>query len=102
MPESKPVVGIDLGGTNIQVGVVSPDFKVIARAKRKTKPDDGREKVLDRIADGVAEACTAARLSVPDIAGVGIGAPGAIDRDNGVVLEAVNLRWNNVTLADLL
>src|SRR5437870_1758816 len=54
MPDRKPVAGIDLGGTNIQIGVVSGDHKVIARAKRKSKPEEGRDKVLDRIADGVA------------------------------------------------
>lgn len=103
MPEStKPVVGIDLGGTNVQIGIVNRDYKVIARAKRKTKPEEGRDKVLDRIADGVAEACEAAKISTVDLAGAGIGAPGAIDRGSGTVLEAVNLRWNNVALSELL
>ncbi len=43
MPSAKPYVGIDLGGTNMQVGVVSADLKMLSRAKRKTKPDEGRD-----------------------------------------------------------
>jgi glucokinase len=102
MPDSKTVVGIDLGGTNIQVGVVNGGYKVVGRAKRKSKPDEGRDRVIDRIVDGVSEACTAAKISPGDLGAVGIGAPGAIDHSSGTVIEAVNLRWDNVPLADLL
>jgi len=102
MAESRPVVGIDLGGTNIQIGVVSPDYKVVGHAKLKTKADDGRDAILDRIVEGIAEACTDAKIKPADLAAIGIGAPGAIDPTTGVVLEAVNLRWDNVPLAELL
>jgi glucokinase len=102
MPNKKPIVGIDLGGTNIQVGVVSPEFKVLARAKRKTKADEGRDGVIGRILDGIAEACQEAKIKQSDLAAVGIGAPGVIEPESGTVLEAVNLRWNDVPLAQLL
>lgn len=102
MPPTKPVVGIDLGGTNVQIGIVGPEHKVIGAAKRKTKPDEGRDAVLARIADGIEEACTQAKTRIGELAGVGIGAPGAIDPATGTVLEAVNLRWNDVPLAKLM
>lgn len=99
MAFTKPIVGIDLGGTNMQVGVVSPDFKILGRAKLKTKADQGYQAVLDRIVQGIAEACGEAKLTQADIAAVGIGAPGPIDPRTGVVLEAVNLRWTEAPLA---
>jgi glucokinase len=102
MPSKKPIIGVDLGGTNIQVGVVSPEFKVLAHAKRKTKADEGRDAIIGRIVDGIGEACAAASVKPTDIAAVGIGAPGVIEPKSGVVLEAVNLRWNEVPLAQLL
>lgn len=102
MPTKKPIVGVDLGGTNIQIGVVGSDFKVLARAKRKTKADEGSSAVIQRIADGIAEACAEAKLKVSDCAAVGIGAPGVIEPGSGIVLEAVNLRWNEVPLAALM
>lgn len=99
---TKPFVGVDLGGTNMQIGVISPDLKLLAPAKRKTKADEGLEGVLGRVVSGVQEACQTAGLRLSDIGGLGIGAPGAIDPYRGMVLEAVNLRWKNVPLADLL
>lgn len=102
MPNQRPVVGIDLGGTNMQIGVVSPELKVVARAKRKSKADEGRDAVIGRVVEGVREACAEAGITPADLAAVGIGAPGAVDPVSGVVLDAVNLRWNDVPLAKIL
>lgn len=98
----KPVIGIDLGGTNMQIGVVGEGGKVLGTARKKTKAADGMEAVLSRLSEGVIEACAEAKLSLKDIAAVGIGAPGAVDPIKGVVLEAVNLRWSDVALANIL
>ncbi len=107
MPKAtKPAVGIDLGGTNMQIGVVVPsggdDFKLVGQAKKKTKAADGQAAVIDRIVEGVGEALLAAKLTMKDIGSIGIGAPGAVDPWTGVVLEAVNLRWKNTPLAEIL
>jgi glucokinase len=99
---TKPFVGIDLGGTNMQIGIVSPDLALLAPAKRKTKADEGLDAVLTRIVSGVQEAADAAGLKLTDLGGVGIGAPGAVDPHRGIVLEAVNLRWKDTPLSDLL
>lgn len=98
----KPFAGVDLGGTNIQIGIISPDLRLLSEAKRKTKAEEKLEGVLGRIIAGVEEACEAAGIAVSDLGGLGIGAPGAVDPDRGVVLEAVNLRWDDVPLAELL
>src|SRR5262245_40264314 len=99
---AKPVIGIDLGGTNMQIGVVSPTNKVLGRSKKKTRAAEGMERVIDRIVEGVEEACKDARLSPKRIGALGIGAPGAIDPDRGIVLQAPNLVWRNVPLANIL
>lgn len=100
--DKRPVAGVDLGGTNMQIAIVDRDDRVLGRSKRKTKAEEGRDAVLQRIADGVAEAAAEAKLKVTELAGLGIGAPGAVDPKTGTVLEAVNLRWNDVPLAELL
>jgi glucokinase len=102
MPPAKPLVGIDLGGTNMQIGIVSPEGKMLGQAKKKTRADEGVEGVLNRIAEGVNDACAAAGINSTAIGGVGIGAPGVIEPTRGVVIEAVNLRWTDVPLAELL
>jgi glucokinase len=102
MADGQAIVGIDLGGTNMQVGVVDDRNRVIGRARKKTRSADGLDAVLSRVIDGVKEACDDAGVSRDRLGAVGIGAPGAIDIDRGVVLEAVNLRWNDVPLASIL
>lgn len=99
---SAPVVGIDLGGTNIQFGVVDAEANVIARHGKKTHADRGEDEVVDRLVKGVHEVCEEADLKLKDLAGVGIAAAGAIDIATGVVLEAPNLRWRNFPLRQRL
>lgn len=95
-------LGIDLGGTNVQIGVVTASGKVLSRAKRKTIAEEGRDAVLDRIVDGIEEACAEAKVELADIRAVGMGAPGPVDPNTGVVLEAVNLGWLNEPIAKML
>lgn len=99
---AKPYVGIDLGGTNMQIGVVAPSNEIIGRSRKKTLADKGQANIIGRIVEGVQHACMQAGLTVAQLGGVGIGAPGAIDPATGVVLEAVNLRWDDVPLAKIL
>lgn len=100
--KQRNIVGIDLGGTNMQIGVVDSANRILGRCKRKTRPENGADGVIERIAEGVETACKEAKVGLDDIAGVGIGAPGAIDMVGGVVMEAPNLRWMDVPLAKLL
>lgn len=103
MAGSEPlVVGVDLGGTHMQVGVVDSLNRIVGRAKRMTKAEEGRDAVIGRIAEGIEEACGEAGVQPGALAAVGVGAPGAIDLAAGVVLEAPNLRWNHVPLAQRL
>lgn len=87
------VVGIDLGGTNMQLGVVDRRQRIIGRSRRKTKARRGAAAVVERIVGGVERACQDADVELADIGVVGIVAPGAIDIPRGVVLEAPNLKW---------
>ncbi len=98
----RPFVGVDLGGTNIGAGVVDNKHAVIATSKKKTRADKGEGEVIDRIVAVVKDALEEAGMTQKSVGGLGIGAPGAIDGDSGVVLEAVNLRWTNFPLADEL
>ena len=102
MANSPLVVGIDLGGTNMQIGVVDARHRLIGRSGKKTKAREGAEAVIERIVRGVHEACEDAGVQIADLDGVGIAAPGAIDIPRGIVLEAPNLRWYDYPLRDVL
>ena len=95
-------IGIDLGGTNMQVGVVSSDLKLLSQAKKKTKAEDGIDGVMSRIVEGVVEACSEAKVKLTDLEAIGLAAPGAVDPVEGVVLAADNLRWTDTPAAQIL
>src|SRR5688572_29373607 len=102
MPKPSLIVGIDLGGTNMQVGVVDERNRIRGRAGKKTKAREGADAVIDRIAAAIKEACNDAEVTLRDIDAVGIAAPGAIDMPRGVILEAPNMRWYDFPLRDVL
>lgn len=99
----KPLyVGVDLGGTNIQTGVVDGEGQVLSRDKRKTKAELPADDIVRRMVDSVQEAVKGAGVEFGRIAAVGVGAPGAVDDHEGIVLKAPNLRWTNYPLAKKL
>ncbi|MFM7050889.1 MAG: ROK family protein [Planctomycetota bacterium] len=101
-PKDGVVVGVDLGGTNMQIGVVNAEGRVVGRCKRKTKAHEGQETVIERLVEGVARALEDAKVPRERVLGVGVGAPSAVDFDKGVVIKAGNLGWEDVPLRDIL
>ena len=97
-----PIAGIDLGGTNMQIGIVTPGGEVLSRVKNRTNSEDGRDAVIGRLAAGVEEACGEAGVKVTDLSCIGLGVPGAVDVKRQVLIEAVNLRWVNEPVGELL
>jgi glucokinase len=77
-------VGVDLGGTKIQA-VAFRDGDVVAEGRRKTPIQGGPLAVVDAISEVVGG------LGVGAVDGVGVGAPGVVDPDNGTVRSAPNL-----------
>lgn len=100
--DDRPFIGVDLGGTGIKVGVLDDRDKLIATDKTKTKGEEGSDAVIKRIGKTVRAALEEAKLSLSDVGGLGIGAPGVVDMEKGVVVNAVNLRWNKFPLAKQL
>lgn len=88
-------LGIDLGGTNIQAGVITERGQVLGRSKMRTQANEGFEAVMDQIAAAARQACQEAQVPMSSIFTAGLGVPGPIDPEKGIVIEAVNLRWND-------
>src|SRR5256885_14087311 len=99
------IVGVDLGGTNIVAGAMPVDGRrEIAMHTPPTLADTGAEAVADRIAgmieQVIAQTMTETGATRGDFIGVGIGAPGPLDREKGIVIVAPNLGWRNFPLRD--
>lgn len=91
-------VGVDLGGTKILAGVFTAQLKLLQTAKLSTKSDRGFDAVLDRIDRCVRDAVDEADMSLKQVRAVGIGAPGAVNPENGEVIFAPNLDWRDAPL----
>jgi glucokinase len=96
--KSSHLVGVDLGGTKILAGVFDTSFNCLARIKISTKPERGPDGVIERIARCVRDAVDESDLSMKQIRGVGVGAPGAVNTEEGRVIFAPNLDWKDVPL----
>lgn len=99
---SAVAIGIDLGGTNLKGAIVDRKGRVIAKHTRPL-PDSGPEDTINEIVMLVDQFLSAASVGRPDLAGVGIGAPGPMSYRTGTITHAANLPgWVDVPLRDLL
>ena len=93
-------LGIDLGGTNIAVGVVNEKNEIVGRGKKKTNSPRPAEAIADDIAAACFMALEDAGLSLEDINSAGIGAPGSINPETGVIATSNNLHFDNVPMVE--
>ncbi len=94
-------LGIDLGGTNIAVGIVDEENKIIARANSKTQTDNA-EQVADAMAETARQALASAGLTLADVPWVGVGSPGTINKSTGIIEFANNLPFKNTPMQEML
>ena len=92
-------IGVDLGGTNIAVGLVDENGKVVSKASTPTINTRPYTEIVKDMADLSFKLIEDAGLKKEDIKAVGIGSPGTIDTKNGVVVLANNLRMKNAEVA---
>ena len=92
------VVGVDMGGTKILAAVINAKGEIVQQAKMATKPKKGADEVIKRIERCIREAVDAAALKPSQIRAIGIGSPGPLDPETGVIIFAPNLGWSNVPL----
>ena len=95
-------LGIDLGGTNIAVGVVDEQYNIIGRGKKKTNCPRPAIEIIDDMAAAARMAVEDAGLTMADIDTVGVGAPGSINPYTGRIAISNNLGFENVEMGKLL
>lgn len=93
------VLGVDLGGTKILSGIFKHSLECVGTSKVSTKSQRGVEAVVERIDRCVRDAVDEADLTLKQVSGIGIGAPGAVDFGAGTVIFAPNMEgWKEVPL----
>lgn len=92
-------VGIDLGGTAVKIGIVNASYEILAQTSIPTNAERPYDAVIADIGKTAAALLAENGFTMADCAGAGVGSPGTIDSQNGVVLYSNNIRWDNVPLA---
>ena len=95
-------VGIDLGGTNIAVGLVDEAGKILHKDSVPTLLERGPEPVIKDMANLSLKVVKDAGYTVDDVKAIGVGVPGLADPKTGVVIFCTNLRWHMVPLREIM
>lgn len=92
------VVAIDLGGTNIRTALCDTHGQILKRLKQPTRPEEGRDRVIQRMIDSVREVVP----TESQIRAVAVASPGPLNPRTGIVMVAPNLFWHNVPLQQIM
>ncbi len=100
--KQKYYLGIDLGGTKIISGVTNKKGKLLSNpVKVSTLADEPPEYIINRMIESVELTLKNANLTIDSISCIGIGSPGPLDIENGVILNTPNLpTLNNYPVRD--
>lgn len=95
-------LGIDLGGTNIVAGVVDENYKIVAKASCKTAVPRPESEICDSMAEVALQAIKDAGITIEDVESIGIGVPGAVNPETGVIEYSANLFFHNWEVVSMM
>ncbi len=96
-------IGIDIGGTNIKIALVDTKGKIAFSESASTRAEMGYEFTIKNIINLIRDSITRSKVSIGQVGGIGVGCPGQIDSENGIVRSLPNIPgWVNVPLAKIL
>ena len=98
----KYYAGIDLGGTNIVVGIVDENYNIVAKADTRTNAPRSAEEICKDMAATYEQAVINSGVDKSDICWIGIGAPGVINKELGEVELAENLGFVNAPVQKIM
>lgn len=98
--KNKFAVGVDIGGTNIKLGIISDTGEIVKKGMVETKAEGGPDSVVSQIKKGINELLL---KNDKKIVGIGIGCAGTVNQEKGTVENPPNLpKWDKVPLGDLI
>ena len=95
-------IGVDLGGTNIAVGLVDESMALVKKVSAPTGAERPAEEITADIAALCRRVCEEYGTTLAEVASVGVAAPGTVNRALGIVKYANNLPFSDFPLAELL
>ncbi len=91
-------MGIDIGGTKIQVSLVEESGSVVSRLRCPTPRDVGPEKVVAAIERAISDSLAEAEIESSDLTAIGLAVPGVVDPEQGLVVVTPNMNLTGVAI----
>ena len=97
----KYTIGVDLGGTNIAVGIVNENYEIVKKGSVPTLAQRGPEAIVHDMAELCKKLLAECEISMADLTGAGIASPGTVNPVTGVVEYANNIKFSDFPLVEL-
>jgi glucokinase len=102
-PDAPYVVGVDLGGTNLRAALTDREGHIVQDARRPSRSDRPAHVTLENLIDAVREVMDEQKVTAREVVGIGIGLPGIMDSEAGVVFWSPNfLDWRDVAVSPVV
>ncbi len=98
----KYYIGVDLGGTNIAIGIVNQDMEIVRKTSIPTDCPRDAEEIVDDIVKTIGELCVQMSIEIESLEWIGVGTPGSVNSETGVVERAHNLGFYDTPLMDII
>ncbi|SHF60971.1 ROK family glucokinase [Ornithinibacillus halophilus] len=92
------IIGLDIGGTTVKIGLIQLNGDIKEKWEIPTNTENQGLSIVTDVWESIEERLTKLNVQIDDILGIGVGAPGFINGDTGLVYEAVNIGWKNFEL----
>jgi glucokinase len=93
-------LGLDLGGTKILTGLADTQGNIITRSRKETEANLGEDKIIANMIETIETVIEKAGVKKEEVKTLGIGSPGPLDAQKGIIIENSNLPWKNVALVE--
>ncbi len=98
----KAYICLDIGGTKVLGSVFDENLKIVCTVKKKTKAEEGKEKIEERILGIIEELITKSQMDRGSLVAIGAGAPGIIDESTGHIIFTPNIPWKNYKIKKVI
>lgn len=92
---TKKLLGIDLGGTSVKLAILTEEGEIQQKWSIETDILDGGKNIVSDIIQSIKHRLDLYEMKRTDFIGIGMGSPGAVDREKGTVTGAYNLNWKD-------
>lgn len=98
----KYTIGVDIGGTNIAIGIIDENYELIAKDSVETPKNGTAKEIVSRIVSLISTMAKREKISNDNIECIGIGVPGTVNKDSGKIEFANNLAFHDEDLLSML